>query len=322
MKILFQTSAILPVVKYGGTERVIYWLMKELSRKGHEVFLIGHPNSYVENIGVKLIPHPEGLTDWRKLIPKGIDIIHLSYRPVFELDCPLVITLHGNGQVGESFHPNTVFISKKHMEIHGGEFFVYNGIDLSEYPFQDRKRGWERFMFLAKARWKVKNLKDCVRAVRKNKKWLDVAGGTGFSFNSRIKYHGMVDDRKKGELFLHNDVLLWPVRWHEPFGIAMIEAMAMGLPVIGSTYGSLPEVISPEVGILCKNYSEFEKAVGLKENLFNSEEIRSYVENKFSSSLMADNYLNIYEKVIHDGVLCQKNPRYMPENSPEFLQTF
>ncbi|MFZ8933667.1 MAG: glycosyltransferase [Bacteriovoracaceae bacterium] len=322
MRILFQTSAILPVVKYGGTERIIYWLMKELVKKGHDVYLIGHPQSEVDGIGVHLIPNGENLSDWRSLIPSNIDIIHLFYTPSFKLDIPFVVTIEGNGQVGEVFHPNTVFISKKHMEIHGGESFVYNGLDLEEYPFVKRKMNWKHFMFLAKARWKVKNLKDCIKAVKKNKRYLDVAGGKGFSFNPRIKYYGMVDDIKKRELFLKNDALLWPVRWHEPFGIAMIEAMAMGLPVIGSTYGSLPEVISPSTGILCENYDDFEKALSRQENLFNAEEIRQYVQTKFSSEVMASNYLKVYNKILNDGPLCTTAPRYLPEHSPELLQIF
>ncbi|MDH5580760.1 MAG: glycosyltransferase [Bdellovibrionales bacterium] len=322
MKILFESSAVLPVLKYGGTERIIYWLMKELVKKGHEVTLIGHPQSDVENIGVRLIPNVENLADWRSLIPPDIDLIHLFYTPAIKLDIPFIVTIEGNGQVGEVFHPNTVFISKKHMEIHGGEYFVYNGLDLAEYPFVKRKTGWRHFMFLAKASWKVKNLKDCIKAVKRNKKFLDIAGGKGFSFNGRIKYFGMVDDTKKKELFLRNDALLWPVRWHEPFGIAMIEAMAMGLPVIGSTYGSLPEVISAKTGILCKNYDDFEKAISHQENLFNPEEIREYVEEKFSSEVMASNYLKVYEKVLSEGLLCNTSPRYMPKQSPEFLQIF
>ena len=55
MKILFQHDGIIPVKTYGGTERILYWLMKELSILGHEVYLIVHPQSQVKDIGVRLI---------------------------------------------------------------------------------------------------------------------------------------------------------------------------------------------------------------------------------------------------------------------------
>ena len=41
-----------------------------------------------------------------------------------------------------------------------------------------------------------------------------------------------------------------PALWDEPFGITLIEALASGTPVLGTHRGSLPEVISPDVGAL------------------------------------------------------------------------
>ena len=41
-----------------------------------------------------------------------------------------------------------------------------------------------------------------------------------------------------------------PALWDEPFGITLIEAMVSGTPVLGTRRGSLPEIVSPEVGAL------------------------------------------------------------------------
>lgn len=323
MKIVFEHAHPLPVKKYGGTERIIFWLMKELALMGHQVSLIGHPESDVSSIGVKLISKDPNLKDWRSLVPKDTDIIHLFYTPGINLDVPHVVTIEGNGRINEEFIKNTFFISRKHAEIHGGSVFVHNGIDLSEYPFKKKKnQNWEHFLFLAKASWKVKNLNDCIKACKKQKKHLHIAGGRKLTLSRRIHSYGMVDQKKKLELFNHTDALLWPVRWHEPFGIAIIEAMSMGLPVIGSPFGSLPELITPFNGFLVKNYNEFETVIGLKENKFNSEEIRAHVEKNFSSQKMATEYFKYYDRVCRGEPLNEVRPRYTLNDGPEVLQEF
>src|SRR5262249_61817883 len=37
--------------------------------------------------------------------------------------------------------------------------------------------------------------------------------------------------------------LIMPIRWHEPFGMVMIEAMASGTPVVALRRGSVPEIV-------------------------------------------------------------------------------
>jgi len=55
--------------------------------------------------------------------------------------------------------------------------------------------------------------------------------------------------------------LLFPVLWNEPFGIALIESLYFGCPVIGTPYGSLPELIPKEVGFLSSKKDELVIAV-------------------------------------------------------------
>ncbi|MBF0313546.1 MAG: glycosyltransferase [Oligoflexia bacterium] len=332
MKILFEHNGILPVKKYGGTERILYWHMKELIRQGHEVYLIGNPKSQLAHTGIKLIPELHSRSgDFRSLIPKEIDVVHLFYTPSFALDHPLVVTIEGNGKVGEEFHHNTVFISKKHAENHAGKTFVYNGIDLSEYPFPkqltlaypDHPLYWQHFLFLAKAKWSVKNLEGASKACKENKKHLHIAGGRVFSFSSTMHSYGMVDQQKKLQLLQKVSALIFPVRWHEPFGIAIIEAMAMGVPVIGTPYGSLPELISSDSGVICKTYEEL--VTTLKEfpqRHFSPLKIRKYLEEKFSIAKMTSDYLALYKQVKSGEKIHQQKPHYTLQNSAEELLPF
>ncbi len=324
MKILFYHPHPIPVKTYGGTERILYWLMKELAKLGHSPYLIGNPLSRVEDIGVKLISW-DGRGNWYDLIPSEVDIAHLFYVPGDELGgLPVVTTIHGNGQPGERFSRNSIFLSKKHAEIHGADCFVYNGLDLEEYPydFPSRKIGWDNFLFLANAGWKVKNVKNCVSASRSSAKNLSIAGGRWWGLSRYIHSYGMVDQKKKIELMSRADALVNPVRWHEPFGVNMIEAFSQGIPVIGSSYGSLKEVIREDVGICCSNYEEFLQAVERAPRQFDCGEIRSYVEETFSSVIMAKNYLRLYQKVVNGESLNRSVPQTISPIAPQELLPF
>lgn len=316
MKIVFQHTHPLPVSGYGGIERILFWHMVELARMGHQIVLIGHPESRVSAYGIELIPCTEASPlVWEKLVPPDADIIHLSYNFKLSGKTPYIATVHGNGQVGEVFIKNSVFVSKKHAEIHGSDQYVHNAIDLSEYPFEPKKyeasdSHWEHFLFLAKASWRVKNLADTVSACRKNKKHLHVAGGRWWGLSRYIHNHGIIGGTLKMKIIRSCDAMVFPVRWHEPFGIAVIEAMSQGLPVIGSHYGSLPELITKETGFIVKNREELFALVKNPGRSFDPLVIRKHVEDNFGIRKHAESYLVLYEKVIKAMELNPKEPTY------------
>lgn len=63
---------------------------------------------------------------------------------------------------------------------------------------------------------------------------------TGLGVARSITFAGWVPDA--AELMLEHDLLVHPARW-EGFGLVLLEAMAAGLPVVGSTAGAIPEVL-------------------------------------------------------------------------------
>lgn len=320
MKIVFQHDHPLPVKKYGGIERLLFWHMKELASMGHQVVLIGHRDSEVSYYGIELIPMEE--KEWRHLIPKDSDIIHLSYNHIVPGDIPTVVTLHGNGQPGELFPLNTVFLSEKHAKNHGGEVFIYNALDLSEYPYEERSRSWNKFLFLAKASWKVKNLKHCLKAVKGTDKQLNVIGGSSFLPKRNTTFHGFLDGEQKRNVMKSCDALLMPVRWHEPFGLAAIESMAFGLPVVASTFGSLPELVNEDTGILVRSFDELRATVLSAKRTFNSKTIRTYVEDRFNFRTYSQKYIEVYERVIAGDKLHQEQPRWQFDRAPQELLDF
>ena len=320
MKIVFQHSGVLPVKKYGGIERILFWHMCELAKRGHQVILFGHEDSDVEKFGIDLQVRGN---DWTNYIPSDTDVIHLTYSFEPHPTIPTLINIQGNGQIGEEFPLNTVFVSQKHAENHGSNCYIYNAVELSEYPFEPKNLpSIDKFMFLAKGSWSVKNLKHCIELAKKTKKHLHIAGGKTFWPSRYITSHGMVGGDEKLAILKNSDALLFPVRWHEPFGIAIIEAMAMGLPVFGSSYGSLPELIIDSCGRTFENKKEMIDFFQEGKFNFDPSEIRKYVEKNFSIERLTDQYLILYEKIFRGESLNSSPPSWVLDRPPLELLDF
>jgi glycosyltransferase involved in cell wall biosynthesis len=111
----------------------------------------------------------------------------------------------------------------------------------------------------------------------------------------------MVGDPEKKEILRKSRALLFPVRWHEPFGIAITEALASGCAVFGTPYGSLPEIINSEVGFLSAREDEIVQA--LRSKSFTPAACRARVSQGFTHLDMAKSYLEHYQSVSSTGFL-------------------
>ena len=58
-----------------------------------------------------------------------------------------------------------------------------------------------------------------------------------------VEYLGEVDADGKRELLASAAALLNPISWREPFGMAMLESLACGTPVVGCPQGAAPEIV-------------------------------------------------------------------------------
>jgi len=114
----------------------------------------------------------------------------------------------------------------------------------------------------------------------------------------QITYIGPVNMRQKNNLFGRARGFLNPIEWEEPFGMVMIESMAMGCPVISFARGATSEIIADdETGFLVDNVDEMASAIA-KIDKIDRVMVRKYVEQNFSSQTMAKNYIEIYNKII------------------------
>jgi glycosyltransferase involved in cell wall biosynthesis len=113
-----------------------------------------------------------------------------------------------------------------------------------------------------------------------------------------IEYIGEIDDVQKSEFLGGALALLFTIDWPEPFGLAMIESLACGTPVIARPCGAVPEVIRHGVtGFLAKEVDELVAAVG-KIDSIPREQCRREFEERFSSEVMIAKYERVYHRLI------------------------
>jgi len=95
--------------------------------------------------------------------------------------------------------------------------------------------------------------------------------------------------------------LIMPIRWHEPFGMVMIEAMATGTPVVALRRGSVPEIVRPGVtGIICDDPTELPDALIRAADLDPADCV-AQVRTLFSADRMARRYERVYRRVLDGG---------------------
>lgn len=297
-----------PVIGYGGGERIAYWLGKAQAELGHEViFLCRNPNNVPVSFA-KVVKAPEEFDDLTPYVPEYVDIVHLHDTPNFKLKKPFLVTMHGNGKKFETYHPNTVFVSANHAARHNWTEYVHNAVDLSEYPIASDRSKENYVLFLAKAAWIVKNLPGAIRIAKAAGKELHIAGGKAPFWCSQVTSYGTVGGLQKLELLQKAQVFLFPIIWEEPFGVAAIEALACGTPVVATRRGALPEIVDSTCGFLCDSFDEFVEALN-SANSFEPEICRKRVEEKFTHVLMGEKYISYYRKVLKDGYLRDGYPK-------------
>jgi glycosyltransferase involved in cell wall biosynthesis len=323
MRILLVHNHTLPVQGYGGAERIVWWLGKYLAQIGCEVTYLA-PKGTTCHFGKVIF--------WDKKnplaaqIPDDIDLVHLHFRTdVSDLPKPHLTTLHQNLLAGTQLPANTVFVSHNHAVRHGGSAYVHNGLDLEDYGEPDldtQKRSY--FHFLGKADWREKNVRGAIDITRQMSERLHVLGGNrthfgrllriSLAFNTR--FHGMVGGMGKNILINGSKGLIFPVLWHEPFGLAVLESWFFGCPVFGTPYGALPEILGKKIpanatqhgggtvdaifsdwGVLSNKKSEIMEAMR-HANDFDRQSCHERVRTHFSAEKMARNYLPLYEKIL------------------------
>ncbi len=292
----------IPVERYGGSQRVVYWQAKAQAQLGHRVSLLAPPGSYCPGVDVIAVPSGAAYADF---IPSDAQVAHLHGVGSAGVRLPHLITTQGNSPAEMAYLPNKVYVSRDHAQRAGSKAFVYNGVDPDEYVYRERKEDY--VLFLSKASRPVKGVDVALRLARRMGFRLLVAGGTRFglrkggglwdSLRADVHFCGEVGGRRKAELLAGARALLFPIRWEEPFGIVVAEALISGTPVVTTPRGAMPELITPEVGFLCRDEREMEDALRRVDGI-SPEACRHRALEQFTSTVCTRKYLRYYELLL------------------------
>src|SRR5712672_1994017 len=322
-----------PPKLYGGTERVVAWLVDELVNLGHEVTLFASGDSVT---GAELIPVcPRALRLGRPrtdpmamqaalieevaskakdfdLIHAHIDWLHLPL--LSRLGVPFLTTCHGRldlplfPDVIRRF-PKAAFVSiseNQRIPLPEANWVgtVYHG--LPHELFQPVYESGRYLAFLSRLTAE-KGPASAIRIARAVGMPLHIAakvprGERGYFKETlepqidgrQVRLTGEVNDETKEQFLAGAAALLFPIDWPEPFGLVMIEAMACGTPVIAFRSGSVPEVIDDGItGFVVSDEQEAIHALGRLGKL-NRPRVRAQFKKRFSSRRMTEDYLSHY----------------------------
>ncbi len=132
------------------------------------------------------------------------------------------------------------------------------------------------------------------------------------NLSNEIEYLGNLETASLRKILAGADVALCTPCWNEPFGLVVAEALACGTPIAGFRCGALPEIITPETGVLVeKDPILLADAISIAVRL-NAVKCRQHAVKNFSLDVMINNYIQFYTSVIDDY-------QTKKENSPSLL---
>jgi glycosyltransferase involved in cell wall biosynthesis len=326
-----------PPKLYGGTERVVAWLIDELVELGHDVTLFASGNSrtrakleaiwpYAFRLGrprTDPVAVQAVLLETMAARAKEFDVIHchidwLHLPLLTRAGVPFLSTFHGRLDIAGlpdvvRHFPDAPFVSISHnqrLPLPGANWLgtVYHG--LPSGSLHPRFEPGSYLAFLGRLT-KEKGPEEAMRIARDAGMPLRIAakvpkGERGYfkeelepKIDGRdIQLTGEVNDDTKEQFLAEAAALLFPIDWPEPFGLVMIEAMACGTPVIAYRHGSVPEVIDEGVtGFVVDSEEEAVRAVRRLGEI-DRRQVRACFERRFAARRMASEYVALYEDLV------------------------
>jgi glycosyltransferase involved in cell wall biosynthesis len=118
---------------------------------------------------------------------------------------------------------------------------------------------------------------------------------------SSVEFLGELTGPERDDLFAESYAALMPGSWPEPFGLAAIEALGCGTPVLARRVGGLTEIIRDGIdGFFGDDVTELAYRVPDVESL-DRRAIRESVIERFSAARMADGYEALYRRILGDA---------------------
>jgi glycosyltransferase involved in cell wall biosynthesis len=326
-----------PPKLYGGTERIVAYLTDELVAMGHEVSLFASGDSITKARleaaypqALRLDPgirdHIAPLVAMLETVAQRaheFDVIHLhcdylAYPVLVRRGVPFLATLHGRLDLPElklvykafADVPVVSISDSQRAPLPEARFVgtVYHGLPEQLLSPGDGAGGYLAFLgrispekapdrairIAARAGMK---LKIAAKIDRVDREYF-AAEIEPLLAQPHVEFLGEIAEHQKSEFLGKAAGLVFPIAWQEPFGLAMIEAMACGTPVIALRNGSVPEVVDDRVtGFVVDDEGTAARVAGELQTLDRTL-IRAVFEERFTARRMAKDYTRIYQELI------------------------
>jgi len=325
-----------PPAAYGGIESLVGDLIGALIERGHTIFMVGVGTNgtaaefrrtfdlpQAERLGQALPEVVNAALANGHINDLDIDVVHdhslagpLTARG---RKVPTVMTAHGPcaGDMATYYRAlssnndaNLVAISQSQRSLAPDVHWVgtvYNALKAADYPFRRDKDDFVLFMGRMSP---DKGAHLAIDAARSAGRRIVLAGKIKEEiehtyFEAEVKprlggdaeFIGEANMTAKKELYASAQCLVFPIRWDEPFGLVMIEAMACGTPVVALNRGSVPEVVVDGVtGFIRTDPEELPAAIN-SAGTIDPLACRHHVEERFDVSTMAAGYEQVYARV-------------------------
>src|SRR5579884_2151201 len=326
-----------PPLGYGGTERVVFHLTEELVRRGHEITLFATGDSRTSARLVAVCPAAlRGCSRQQDPIAyhvlqlgmvyqraRAFDLIHshCDFRalPFAHLTAtPTLSTNHNSPDSPENRAllraypdaPVTALSESHRRQLPGGRCVgvAYNGVPIDEFPFSPVPGPYLAFVGRLSPE---KGPLDAIEVAERTGIPLKIAAKINdwerdYVENvlrprmrpTIVEFLGELNEDEKRRLLAGAFALLCPLRWPEPFGLVMAEAMATGTPVLAYPAGAAPEIVVDGVtGFLCPDVDSLCSQVN-RVSALERAACRRHVQSRFSIPVMVDAYERAYECTI------------------------
>lgn len=320
-----------PPVKYGPWEQIASNIAEGLVEQGIDVTLFATGNSrtkgkleyisetaYAEdpNIDPKVWEclHISNLMERANdfdLIHNNFDFLPLSYSRLIKT--PMITTIHGFSSpkiipVYKKYNADNFYVSISNSDCSPELDYiatVYNGIDTNEFTFNPVPNDY--LLFFGRIH-PEKGTYEAIQIANQSGRKLIISGliqdenyfekkVKPFINNDNIVYVGNSAAKERDKLLGEAYALLHPIRFNEPFGLSVAEAMLCGTPVIAFNRGSMPELIEDaKTGFLVDTIEQAAESVNNISSI-KREYCCQWATSKFSRKKMIDGYLDVYEKV-------------------------
>jgi glycosyltransferase involved in cell wall biosynthesis len=323
----------IPPVSYGGIEAVVDQLAVGFQRAGHDVLLFATGDSTCP-----VPRHSTLATADLRLGMAVPELLHISaaYEAVDDFDVVhdhtlvgpfcvqlgrrqvVVTTAHGplDGELGPLYHrlgDGVQLIAVSNAQARSAPAVkvtkvIHHGVDIDYFP--NGKGEGDYCLFLGRMT-PEKGAHRAIAAARRAGLPLQMAAKCRESaereyFEKFVEpelgddavYLGEVSNEDKLELLASARALLFPIRWNEPFGMVMIEALACGTPVLAFPEGAVPEVVENGTnGFLCADEEAMADALGHIDRIDRAA-CRADVERRFSTDRMVGDHLELFDTLL------------------------